>query len=220
MRLFKGVLYAGLASAILFAVSAPAKAAGVPVFSDLGLGLADVTGTASGATVASVPATNVTLVNGSLPTPDALTLSIAENITGFTSVMPGLDMITSGTGTKIILDPTTGEAIRLDVKIESGFAGAGFMTVNGVITTATVVGGTGLPDGYNFANLIGGITTITDNQTTVDFTTVLGHTAVTANGGALSVTESIPEPTSMALLGVGMAGFFAYRRFFKRHATA
>jgi hypothetical protein len=217
MRLFKGVLYAGLASAILFAVSAPAKAAGVPVFSDLGLGLADVTGTATGATVVSVPATNVTLVNGSLPTP-ALTLSIAENITGFTSVMPGLDMITSGTGTKIISDGV--DAIRLDVKIGSGFAGVGFMTVNGVITSATVIGGTGLPDGYNFASLIGGITTITDNQTTVDFTTVLGHTAVTANGGALSVTESIPEPTSMALLGVGMAGFFAYRRFFKRHATA
>jgi len=30
------------------------------------------------------------------------------------------------------------------------------------------------------------------------------------------VTSAVPEPTSFALLGVGMAGFFAYRRLFKK----
>jgi hypothetical protein len=34
------------------------------------------------------------------------------------------------------------------------------------------------------------------------------------------VTSAVPEPTSMALLGIGMAGFFAYRRLFRRPATA
>jgi hypothetical protein len=30
----------------------------------------------------------------------------------------------------------------------------------------------------------------------------------------------VPEPTSIALLGIGMSGFFAFRRLFKRTATA
>jgi len=32
-------------------------------------------------------------------------------------------------------------------------------------------------------------------------------------------TTIVPEPTSMALLGIGMAGFFAFRRFFKRSSV-
>jgi hypothetical protein len=47
------------------------------------------------------------------------------------------------------------------------------------------------------------------------------------NGGvSLSVitqafsSTGVPEPSSMALLGIGMTGFLAFRRLFKRHAVA
>jgi len=37
---------------------------------------------------------------------------------------------------------------------------------------------------------------------------------------AFSSTGGVPEPSSMALLGIGMTGFLAFRRLFKRHAVA
>jgi len=47
-----------------------------------------------------------------------------------------------------------------------------------------------------------------------------------SNGATVSIinqafsSTNVPEPGSMALLGIGMTGFLAFRRLFKRHAVA
>jgi hypothetical protein len=50
------------------------------------------------------------------------------------------------------------------------------------------------------------------------FTTV-GATA-TGNGSFSQISTSVPEPASWALLGIGMTGFLAFRRFFKKTPIA
>jgi hypothetical protein len=54
----------------------------------------------------------------------------------------------------------------------------------------------------------------------IDFVESNGaHVTPTASGLTFREPLAIPEPASMSLLGIGMAGFFAFRRFFsKRNA--
>jgi hypothetical protein len=220
MRLFKGVSYAVLALAAC-ALGTPAKAAGIPVFSDQGTGLVTAVGNAgTGATVFSQPGATIVIVNGTtLVTP--LTLGLGQVIITSTSSVPGMDIITSGVGTKVISDGS-GDRVQLELTITGGFADTGtleiFSKISGIFPTPgnTDVGG------YDFSKLVGGTMVLTDTQAGFDFTTLLGHAGVTNTGGTLGVIEMniVPEPASWSLLGIGMAGFFAYRRLFKRTATA
>jgi len=47
-----------------------------------------------------------------------------------------------------------------------------------------------------------------------------GGVSLSSVGQAFSFPPSVPEPTSMALLGIGMTGFLAFRRLFKRTSVA
>jgi hypothetical protein len=100
-------------------------------------------------------------------------------------------------------------------------------------TTGGILGTTG---GYSVSETLSNGVTLSANLGSPTATsTFAGVSSITVskdifldggNGGtSLSVitqafSSTIPEPTSCALLGIGMTGFLAFRRLFKRHAVA
>jgi hypothetical protein len=112
----------------------------------------------------------------------------------------------------------------LKYQVVNGFAvNPGFLNLNAnvvqvispLLETATTT-----PTVYDFSPFEGGgRMTLTFNKVGADFASVI------ANGGTVTGTggfteQAAPEPGSFALLGIGMAGFLAYRRYFKRPAVA
>jgi hypothetical protein len=105
--------------------------------------------------------------------------------------------------------------------------------LSSVTETVTTVGGVNLlpPPGSLVISSPPGILTdgpvvLLSDQTSIIVTKDIVVTGGSTGTATLSfITQgyslnTIPEPTSMALLGIGMTGFFAFRRFFRRAAVA
>jgi len=218
--MFKRFTFFALAAVLALAISASARATTVLVTSDAGTGYVNTVGTSTGATIttAASPPSSIDLVNSTVLTPSELMpLSVSATITGYSAEIPGvLDIITAGSGSKTI--SFDGNSVTLDYSITSGVSYGGSLSFNGMITSAT---GSAV-EGYNFANLIGGAISVNLELVNSNFSGVLGNSSGSISGATLGVTETasppvvVPEPTSMALLGIGMTSFLAFRRFFKR----
>jgi len=205
------MIAAGLACAFMFAASA--QAATVIVTDDSGGGTSQVVGNAAGATVVTTDI-DTTEINGVL-------LTIKSSFAMFQVNVSGGQTVFSGTGTKTIGNGGVGDEAVMSFTINDGIVHGSHFNLDGVITKLTentlVVGGIS----FDFSKMVGGTISIGNDKPGANFTDIVNHPGAKATNVGFGFSQiAVPEPTSMALLGIGMTGFLAFRRLFKRTSVA
>jgi hypothetical protein len=180
--------------------------------------------------------------NPSLGTLTGVTLSVDATVTGYIQIVNiGSTSYTFTNATASVPVTVTGPGVPTPTSVSttatatlaSGTAAPGLNSYAGVTASSTgltpvamsawgMYTGTGTFDGTIASTATGGTFSGTGgpgSQGKLFF----GGTATA--GGTIDVTYTyisavVPEPNSMALLGIGMAGFFTYRRLFKRNLLA
>jgi len=172
-----------------------------------------VTITFSSVLLTSVNNTDITSVDGSMKTLVLSLTQVTGNPNWSWTGTSGAESQTFGSGAS---SATLGYAVSPPGP--NVFAGDGVLFTPPPITGLT---SNSLP-GYDFSPFAGGGSLLlTFGKTGVNLGQDIDNgTSVSGTGSFTAVANVVPEPASLALLGIGMTGFLAFRRFFKKTSVA
>ena len=206
-----------VALAVTVIANVPTAKAGIIVTEDDGGGNGTVAGSSSG--------TNSLTSSGFLFTYNNATGTFPIGVSGvsFTTATTLFDTagVLTGSGTKVLSD-NLGDTITFNFSINSAQSNVTATAINVLGNITSVVGSSGLVlNGYDFSTFLnaGSTLSLTYTKSNANFLTTLNtDTTVNGVGFGLQQVASVPEPTSVAMLGLGLSGIISLRRFRRKTA--
>jgi len=204
MRSLKMLLFAVIGCTLVLGASMQANAGSVPVMSDSGSGPLTIAGATGGLDVTFNSGTTISIVNGGMIVP-ALPVTISPfDFTGTAS------MLTAPTVTKTITDGTDTVTMTLSVSATvTSFLGSDFLLISGTVTSVTESNPTAGTYNWLFLNKASFVVA----QTGVGIANLINNPTGTSilSTGSFTQTATIPEPSSVVLMGLGILGLVGFR---------
>jgi hypothetical protein len=202
MRSLKMPLFAAIGCALFFGASMQANAGSVVVLSDSGTGPLTIAGATGGLDVSFGSGTTISIVNQTSVPALPVTLSPFDFL--------GTASMLTATATKTITDGTDTVTMNLSLSATvTSFLGSDFLLVTGTVTNVAESNPSGGTYNWLYLNQASFVVA----QTGVGIAALINNPGGTSilSTGSFTQTASIPEPSSVVLMGLGVLGLVGFR---------